>query len=245
MVSICPRSLLSICCLLISLSTLVAAPASERSSLQPSPDEQPLISSDQQLNKKETEQFLVRLAQARKQAGDTEVSFREKRFFPFMDKPIETTGTLAFHPPNSFRRNVNQGSLTVSNGKTLWIYEPTLYQVEIYDLAQTPFLKDTLTTLTAALSADQLSTLFHCTVSRNKNENVTLTLIPRTALRKVASKVVLVLRPNFSAAQLEIYSPEGDRTFTTFGVESHTRFSPATFEFRSPPNTRVSRPLAK
>jgi len=236
MVSIYPRSCLIIFFTVISLSISIATSAAQdtqKSSL------------NGQLTKEETSQFLARLVEVRKQAGDSEVSFREKRIFPFMNQPVESTGTLAFHPPNSFRRNVNQGSLTISNGKTLWIYDPALQQLEIYDLAQIPSLRDALTAMTAALSADQLPTLFTCTLYRNNNGNTTLSLIPRTAaVRKVASKVILVLRPNLSAAQLEIYSPQGDQTLTTFGQESHTRFSPETFEFRPPPGTRISRPLA-
>ncbi len=243
MVPIYPRPYLVIFCIVISLSTLTAAPPPQAT--WSSPDGQ-ISSPDGQLIKEETNQFLARLAEVRKQAGDSEVSFREKRIFPFMDKPVESTGTLAFHPPNSFRRKVNQGSLTVSNGKTLWIYDTALQQVEIYDLAQTPFLRDALTAMTAALAADQLPTLFNCVLYRNNNGSTTLSLVPRTAaLRKVVSKVILVLHSNLSAAQLEIYSPEGDRTLTTFGEESHTRFSPGIFEFRPPPGTRVSRPLAK
>lgn len=235
MVSIYPRSCLIIFSIVTLFTLIATSPAQDIRNSSP----------DGQLTKEETRQFLARLAEIRKRAGDSEVSFREKRIFPFMNQPMESTGTLAFHPPNSFRRKVNQGNLTISNGKTLWIYDPALQQLEIYDLAQTPFLRDALTAMTAALSADQLPTLFTCTLYRNNNGNTTLSLIPRTAaVRKVASKVILVLRPNLSAAQLEIYSPEGDQTLTTFGEESHMRFSPGTFEFRPPPGTRISRPLA-
>ncbi len=194
----------------------------------------------------ETAQFLARFAEARKQAGDTQVPFHEKRFLPFMDNALETTGTLAFHPPNCFRRKVDRGSLTVCDGKTLWIYHSTLQQVEIYDLNRTPFLSDTLTAMTATLAAVQLPALFQCTVRRNTNGTATLFLIPRRgALRKVISKITLVLHPDFTPSQLEINSREGDRTLTTFGEESRMRFNANTFEFRPPPGTSISRPLAK
>lgn len=229
MVSIHPRALLACLFLAVSLSVAIATP-----------------SSDKDQNEAETQQFLARLAEARQRVGDSQVSFREKHFFPFMENPVDSTGTLAFHPPKSFRRKVDQGSLTVCNGKTLWIYNPALQQAEVYDLSQTPFLKDALMAMTAALSAIDLPQLFQATLRRNNNGTTTLFLLPRTgALRKVASKIVLVLRPDLTAAQLEISSPEGDRTLTTFGQESHTRFSPGTFEFRPPPGTHISRPLAK
>ena len=194
----------------------------------------------------ETAHLLSRLAEIRKQAGDTQTSFHEKRTLPFMEKPLESTGTLAFHPPDSFQRKVDQGSLTVCNGKTLWIYYPDLRQVEIYDLAQTRFLTDVLSAMTATLSDQQLSSLFHCTLQRSTADGATLILIPRQGvLRKVASKLILALRPDFSASSLEIFSPGGDRTLTTFGKESRVRLAPEMFEFRPPPGTRVSRPLAK
>lgn len=194
----------------------------------------------------ETREFLVHFAESRKQASDIQVSFREKRFLPFMENPIESAGTLAFHPPNCFRRKVDHGSLTVCNGQTLWIYNPALQQMEIYNLNKTPFLADTLTAMTAAFSASQLLQLFHCTLYRNSDGASILHLVPRRGvLRKVASKITLVLRPDFSASRLEIISPEGDRTLTTFGEESQVQFTPQTFELRPPPGTRISRPLAK
>ncbi len=223
-----PRLICSLICALFSLTGMAQNPAGQPSSPT------------------ETNQFLARFAAARKQAGDTQVSFREKRFLPFMEHPMETTGTLAFHPPNCFRRKVDRGSLTVSNGKTLWIYNPALQQVEIYDLTQTQFLGNALMAMTAALSASQLPQLFHCTLYRSSNKTVTLRLVPRGgALRKVAPQITLVLASDFSPSQLEILSPQRDRTLTTFGEETRVRLTPKTFEFRPPPGTQISRPLVK
>src|SRR6266480_5805451 len=56
----------------------------------------------------------------------TQADFREQRVIRLMKKPILSSGTVGFQPPNKFRREVkgNSPSVTVSDGTQLWIDDP-------------------------------------------------------------------------------------------------------------------------
>src|SRR2546430_3965840 len=52
--------------------------------------------------------------------------------FRLMKKPILSAGKVWFQPPNKFRREVtgSSPSLTVSDGRQLWIYYPSFKSAE-------------------------------------------------------------------------------------------------------------------
>ncbi len=56
----------------------------------------------------------------------TQADFQEERVMRLMKKPIVSSGKIWFQPPNKFRREVkgNSPSITVSDGRQLWIYYP-------------------------------------------------------------------------------------------------------------------------
>jgi chaperone LolA len=58
----------------------------------------------------------------------TQADFQEQRVIRLMKNPILSSGKVWFQPPNKFRREVkgNSPSLTVSDGRQLWIYYPAL-----------------------------------------------------------------------------------------------------------------------
>src|SRR6266536_5524845 len=61
-----------------------------------------------------------------RQNRSTQADFQEQRMIRLMKKPILSSGKVWFQPPNKFRREVkgNSPSLTVSDGRQLWIYYP-------------------------------------------------------------------------------------------------------------------------
>src|SRR6184192_3495806 len=56
----------------------------------------------------------------------TQADFQEQRVIRLMKKPILSAGKVWFQRPNKFRREVkgSSPSLTVSDGRQLWIYYP-------------------------------------------------------------------------------------------------------------------------
>src|SRR4029077_21048442 len=73
-----------------------------------------------------SETELKNLLVAIRQNRSTQADFQEERVIRLMKKPILSSGTVWFQPPNKFRREVkgNSPSITVSSGRELWIYYP-------------------------------------------------------------------------------------------------------------------------
>src|SRR5438132_11678743 len=73
-----------------------------------------------------------------RQNRSTQADFQEQRVIRLMKKPILSSGTIWFQPPNKFRREVkgNSPSVTVSDGRELWIYYPNFKSAERYPLGK-------------------------------------------------------------------------------------------------------------
>src|SRR6201981_3492377 len=73
-----------------------------------------------------------------RQNRSTQADFQEERVIRLMKKPILSSGRISFQPPNNFRREVkgNSPSITVSNGRQLWIYYPNFKSAERYSLGK-------------------------------------------------------------------------------------------------------------
>jgi outer membrane lipoprotein-sorting protein len=67
-----------------------------------------------------------------RQNRTTRADFQEQRMIRLMKKPVVSSGTVWFQPPNKFRREVkgNSPSITVSDGRQLWIYYPDFKSTE-------------------------------------------------------------------------------------------------------------------
>jgi outer membrane lipoprotein-sorting protein len=70
-----------------------------------------------------------------------------------MRKPVVIFGTVWFQPPNKFRREVkgNSPSITVSDGRELWIYYPNFKSAERYPLCKGSPLDATVAAINSAL----------------------------------------------------------------------------------------------
>src|SRR6267154_5946119 len=75
---------------------------------------------------------LKNLLAAIRQNRTTQADFQEERVIRLMKKPVVSSGTVWFQPPNKFRREVkgNSPSVTVSDGRELWIYYPNFKSAE-------------------------------------------------------------------------------------------------------------------
>jgi len=70
-----------------------------------------------------------------------------------MKKPVVSSGTVWFQPPNKFRREVkgNSPSVTVSDGRELWIYYLNFKSAERYPLGKGSPLDATVAAINSAL----------------------------------------------------------------------------------------------
>ena len=80
-----------------------------------------------------------------------------------MKNPILSSGTVWFQPPNKFRREVkgNSPSITVSDGRELWIYYPNFKSAERYPLGKGSPLDATVAAINSALNLENIETSFN------------------------------------------------------------------------------------
>src|SRR5436190_1307535 len=92
----------------------------------------------QSLSEAEVKNLLARIAERRASSPNVHADFQEQKTIHLLNKPIVSSGKIWFHAPNRFRREVtgNSPSVTVSNGRDLWIYYPNFKSAEHYSLGK-------------------------------------------------------------------------------------------------------------
>ena len=164
-----------------------------------------------------------------------------------MKNPVQSSGTVSFQPPNKFRREVkgNSPSITVSDGRDLWIYYPNFKSAERYPLGKGSPLDATVAAINSALNLENIETSFNITATRSEN-GYELQLPPRTAATKrVFQKLDLRINSEFRVERTDMLLPNGDRIVTKYSNQTRTPIAPSTFEFKPPAGTEVNTPLAQ
>src|SRR6184192_3169763 len=144
-----------------------------------------------------------------RQNRTTQADFQEQRMIRLMKKPILSSGKVWFQPPNKFRREVkgNSPSLTVSNGRQLWIYYSNFKSAERYPLGKRSPLDSTVAAINSALNLENIENTFQITAAR-VDGGYELTLIPRTAsMKRIFQKLDLHINGNLQAERTEMLLP--------------------------------------
>ena len=164
-----------------------------------------------------------------------------------MKKPILSSGTIWFQPPNKFRREVkgNSPSVTVSDGRQLWIYYPNFKSAERYPLGKGSPLDSTVAAINSALNLENVENSFQITETKS-DKGYELTLLPRTAsMKRVFQKLDLHIDDNLRVERTDMLLPNGDRIVTTYSNQTRAEVPPSTFDFKPPPGTEVTTPLGQ
>src|SRR6266487_3861941 len=182
-----------------------------------------------------------------RQNRTTQADFQEQRVLRLMKKPIVSSGSVWFQPPNKFRREVkgNSPSLTVSNGQQLWIYYPNFKSAERYPLGKRSPLDATVAAINSALNLENVESTFHIIATRVDN-GWELELTSRTpSMKRVFQKLTMGINDNLQAERTDMLQPNGDRIMTTYSNQTRVPLPPLTFEFTPPPGTDISTPLGQ
>src|SRR5437899_1618971 len=182
-----------------------------------------------------------------RQNRTTQADFQEQRMIRLMKKPILSSGKVWFQPPNKFRREVKGGStsLTVSDGRQLWIYYPNFKSAERYPLGKRSPLDSTIAAINSALNLENVESTFHIAAARADN-GWELELTPRTpSMKRVFQKLTMRISDNLQAERTEMLQPNGDRIATTYSNQTRAPLPLSTFEFTPPPGTDISTPLGQ
>jgi len=182
-----------------------------------------------------------------RQNRTTEADFQEQRMIRLMKKPVVSSGKIWFQPPNKFRREVkgNSPSLTVSDGRQLWIYYPNFKSAERYPLGKGSPLDATVAAINSALNLENIENTFQITTTKT-DKGYELALLPRTAsMKRVFQKLDLHVNENLRVDRTDMLLPNGDRIVTMYSNQTRAPVPASTFEFKPPPGTEVSTPLGQ
>src|SRR5205085_568321 len=152
-----------------------------------------------------------------RQNRSTQADFQEERVIRLMKKPVVSSGRISFQPPNKFRREVkgNAPSVTLSDGRQLWIYYPNFKSAERYPLGKGSPLDSTVAAINSALNLENIENTFQINAAKMEN-GYELTLLPRTpSMKRAFQKLDLRINDNLRVERTDMLLPNGDRIVTT------------------------------
>jgi outer membrane lipoprotein-sorting protein len=182
-----------------------------------------------------------------RQNRSTQADFQEERVIRLMKKPIVSSGQIWFQPPNKFRREVkgSSPSVTVSDGRQLWIYYSNFKSAERYPLGKGSPLDSTVTAINSALNLENIENTFQITAIKT-DKGYELTLLPRTgSMKRVFQKLDLHINENLRVERTDMLLPNGDRIVTTYSNQTRAPVPASSFEFKPPSGTEVTTPLGQ
>lgn len=195
----------------------------------------------------ETATLVARLQEHRAKFPSLTADFTEQKASHLLQKPLVTTGTLAFTAPNLFRREVKGAnpSLTVCDGTQLWIYYPNFKEAEHYTLGQRSFFDDSLAALTAGLNFQNIAKYYRYEAF-SESDGYRLVMHPRTGgLKRMLKQLTVWITSDYLIAKTESLLPKNDRVETTYRNQKSQKVPSSAFAFTPAPDVKVSTPLGK
>jgi len=201
----------------------------------------------QSLSEADIKNLLARIAERRATSPDVHANFQEQKTIHLLNKPIVSSGKIWFHAPNKFRREIggSSPSVTVSNGRDLWIYYPNFKSAEHYALGKRSPVDAAIAAINTALNLENVESTFR--ISGAKIENgYALELLPRSpSMKRMFQKFDLRLNNDLVAERTEMTQPNGDQIVTTYSNQTRATIPAGTFEFAPPAGTTISAPLGR
>ncbi|MEO8205407.1 MAG: outer membrane lipoprotein carrier protein LolA [Chthoniobacterales bacterium] len=205
----------------------------------------PLLLMAQELSPADADIFLAQLTRERSAIPGVEKSFHEQKQMALLSHPVTAEGTIAFQPPDQFRREVSgeNTSITVSNGETLWIYYPAMKEAEKYNLKAKGPVRDSIAAMVTSLNFKDLKRNFKYRIQK-LNAGWEITLEPKSsALRRIFQQMHITLDKQRRVSQLDLTAENGDKTSISFHDEKEKRFPADYFSFTPPKDVNISNPL--
>ena len=196
---------------------------------------------------KELKSLLAQIREKRAAAPQVQADFEEEKTIQMMNKPVSSSGKVWFQAPDKFRRGVkgNSPSLTVSDGRVLWIYYPKFQSAERYSLGKHSPLDAGIAAITASLNLEGVEQTYHI-AGFHEGGNYTLQLTPRTpSMKRLLRQFTIHFNDNLQVDRTEMLQPNGDRIATIYSNESRAPIDPGLFEFSPPAGTNVTTPLGR
>jgi outer membrane lipoprotein-sorting protein len=205
------------------------------------------IARAQSLSDADVKNLLARVAERRTSAPDVRADFQEQKTMHLLNKPIVSSGKIWFHAPNKFRREVtgNSPSVTVSNGRDLWIYYLNFKSAEHYSLGKRSPVDAAIAALNTALNLENVENTFRITGTKI-GSGYALQLLPRSpSMKRMFQKFDLRLNGDLVAERTDMVQPNGDQIVTAYSNQTRAMILASTFEFTPPAGTAITTPLGR
>lgn len=191
--------------------------------------------------------LLARIREKRAAAPQVQSDFQEEKSVRMLKQPITSSGRLSFQAPNKFRREAkgNSPSITVSDGKNLWIYYPKFKSAEHYSLGKRSPLDAGIAAITASLNLENVEATYQITGTKEA-DGYQLQMAPRNpSMKRFVQAFSLRMNNQLQVVRTEMVQPNGDRIVTTYSNETRAPIPASTFEFTPPAGTDVTTPLGR
>ena len=191
--------------------------------------------------------LLQQLQAMREKQPGAVAEFTEEKTTHLLNKPLVSEGSVSFQVPDKFRREVrgSNSSLTVNNGKTMWVYYPNFKEAEQYTIGQRAFFDDSLAALNAGLNFQQIDEYYNFRAFREAG-GYEFQLTPKKPnLKRILDHLTVWLDDEFKVRKTELFLPKGDKLVTNYKNVKRLALPASTFEFTPPADTHVSHPLGK
>jgi chaperone LolA len=201
----------------------------------------------QSLSQADVKSLVAQIRERRASAPDVHASFQEQKTIHLLNKPIVSSGKIWFRAPNKFRREVggNSPSITVSNGRDLWIYYPIFKSAEHYSLGKRSPVDAVIAAINTALNLENVESTFQ--ISGTKvGSGYELQLLPRSpSMKRMFQRFDLRLNSDLVAERTDMVQPGGDQVVTTYSNQTRAPIPESTFEFAPPAGTETTNPLGR
>src|SRR6266404_867311 len=201
----------------------------------------------QSLSQADVKNLLGRIRERRASAPNVHADFQEQQTIHLLNKPIVSSGKIWFHAPNRFRREVtgNSPSVTVSNGRDLWIYYPNFKSAEHYSLGKRSPVDAVIAAINTALNLENVESTFQIGGTKVGNA-YELHLVPRSpSMKRMFQRFDLRLNGDLVAEKTDMVQPGGDQIVTVYSNQTRAPIPESTFEFAPPAGTEVTSPLGR
>jgi outer membrane lipoprotein-sorting protein len=199
----------------------------------------------QSLSQSDVKDLLGRIRERRMSAPDVHANFQEQKTIHLLNKPIVSSGKIWFHAPNKFRREIggSSPSITVSNGRDLWIYYPNFKSAEHYTLGKRSPVDAVIGAINTALNLENVENTFQISGAKAGN-SYDLQLLPRSpSTKRMFQRFDLRLNGDLVAERTDMMQPNGDQIITTYSNQTRAPIPESTFEFTPPAGTETTNPL--
>jgi outer membrane lipoprotein-sorting protein len=201
----------------------------------------------QSLSQPDIKNLFARIRERRMSAPDVHANFQEQRTIHLLNKPIVSSGKIWFHAPDKFRREIggSSPSITVSNGRDLWIYYPNFKSAEHYTLGKHSPVDAVITAINTALNLENVENTFQISGTKAGND-YELQLLPRSpSTKRMFQRFDLRLNSDLVAERTDMIQPDGDQIITTYSNQTRAPIPESTFEFTPPAGTETTNPLGR